>query len=156
MRAVLQRALAGRVVLQQSEEVIGKIDRGLVVLLGISAEDTKEDVEWLAKKLTTIRLWEDENKKPWMHSINDLKYEVLVVSNFTLLGYLKGNRPDYHLAMPPAKAEETYNEFLTCLKKHIHDENAVACGQFGAMMSVETTNDGPVTLILDSKNKGGR
>mmetsp|Transcript_4057 Transcript_4057/g.5274 ORF Transcript_4057/g.5274 Transcript_4057/m.5274 type:complete len:156 (+) Transcript_4057:69-536(+) len=155
MRGIIQRVLSGSVTLQPQGDVVAKIDRGLVVLVGLSTEDKEEDAQWLAKKLTNIRLWPEDGKQ-WMHSINNLNYQILLVSNFTLMGYMKGNRPDYHLAMEPKKAEELYNRFVDLVKESIHDKDAVSSGVFGADMEVKASNDGPVTIILDSKNRGGR
>lgn len=95
MRIVLQRVLNGSVTV--SEKMISKIDRGVLCLVGITEDDTKEDAEYLARKLLNIRIWDDEEGKRWSKSVKDMKYEVLLVSQFTLFSKLKGNKPDFHL-----------------------------------------------------------
>ncbi|MFJ7753223.1 D-aminoacyl-tRNA deacylase [Peribacillus muralis] len=146
MRVVLQRAKAAKVVV--ADEIIGQIDSGLVLLVGITHGDTIEDAAYLADKIVHLRIFEDENEK-MNHSLLDVGGSVLSVSQFTLYGDCrKGRRPNFMDAARPEVANELYEAFNEELrKKGVHTET----GQFGAMMDVQLTNDGPVTLILESK-----
>ncbi|MGE7877248.1 D-aminoacyl-tRNA deacylase [Peribacillus muralis] len=146
MRVVLQRAKAAKVVV--ADEIIGQIDSGLVLLVGITHGDTIEDTAYLADKIVHLRIFEDENEK-MNHSLLDVGGSILSVSQFTLYGDCrKGRRPNFMDAARPQVANELYEAFNEELrKKGVHTET----GQFGAMMDVQLTNDGPVTLILESK-----
>ncbi|AOH55895.1 D-tyrosyl-tRNA(Tyr) deacylase [Peribacillus muralis] len=146
MRVVLQRAKAAKVVV--ADEIIGQIDSGLVLLVGITHGDTIEDAAYLADKIVHLRIFEDENEK-MNHSLLDVGGSILSVSQFTLYGDCrKGRRPNFMDAARPEVANELYEAFNEELrKKGVHTET----GQFGAMMDVRLTNDGPVTLILESK-----
>ncbi|MGE6375529.1 D-aminoacyl-tRNA deacylase [Peribacillus muralis] len=146
MRVVLQRAKAAKVVV--ADEIIGQIDSGLVLLVGITHGDTIEDTAYLADKIVHLRIFEDENEK-MNHSLLDVGGSILSVSQFTLYGDCrKGRRPNFMDAARPEVANELYEAFNEELrKKGVHTET----GQFGAMMDVQLTNDGPVTLILESK-----
>lgn len=146
MRVVLQRSKAAKVVV--ADQIIGQIDSGLVLLVGITHGDTIDDTAYLADKIVNLRIFEDENEK-MNHSLLDVGGSILSVSQFTLYGDCrKGRRPNFMDAARPEEANELYEAFNEELrKKGVHTET----GQFGAMMDVQLTNDGPVTLILESK-----
>ena len=148
MRLVLQRVKKASVFVDN--KVVGEIGLGLLVLLGVEQNDDKEDVLWLVKKLLGIRVLSDENGKMNL-SLKQVNGSVLVVSQFTLhASTKKGNRPSYMNAAEPKKANEFYEEFILQIK---NEGVQVQTGAFGANMQVELINDGPVTLVLDSKNK---
>jgi len=145
MRAVVQRSKAASVTV--AEEVVGTIEKGLVVFLGVQAGDDSKTISWMADKIINLRIFEDENGKMNL-SLKDISGEMLIVSQFTLYGDCrKGRRPSYSQAAPPALAEEVYEKF-------VHEVAGcgvkTATGQFQAMMDVQLINDGPVTLLLDS------
>ncbi|MFJ5747672.1 D-aminoacyl-tRNA deacylase [Peribacillus frigoritolerans] len=146
MRVVLQRSKAAKVVV--ADQIIGQIDSGLVLLVGVTLGDTIDDAAYLAEKIVNLRIFEDENEK-MNHSLLDVGGSILSVSQFTLYGDCrKGRRPNFMDAARPEEANELYEAFNEELrKKGVHTET----GQFGAMMDVQLTNDGPVTLILESK-----
>eukprot|EP00298_Acanthocystis_sp_HF-20_P001999 c12474_g1_i2.p1 GENE.c12474_g1_i2~~c12474_g1_i2.p1 ORF type:complete len:182 (+),score=81.01 c12474_g1_i2:40-546(+) len=150
MRCIIQRVLSGRVLV--AGEIISSIKNGLVVFVGIHQDDTQEDVDYMVRKLLNLRVFESSDGKMWQKSITDLNYELLLVSNFTLYATLKGNKPDYHLAMKTDPSKELYQSFVqkACSQ---YKKEFVKDGQFGAHMQVEITNDGPVTLQLDSPEK---
>ena len=146
MRAVIQRVKQSSV--KVNEATVGEIGRGLLVLLGVAGSDTADDSAYLAKKITHLRIFEDENGK-MNRSLLDAGGEMLVVSQFTLLGDCrKGRRPSFINAAEPDKATELYEHFT---KKVRELGIAVQTGQFRAMMEVALINDGPVTLIIESK-----
>ncbi len=146
MRAVIQRVNYSKV--EVEGKVLGEIGEGLLILLGISSGDKKEDADYLADKIATLRIFRDENDKLNL-SLLDIKGSVLVVSQFTLYGDCrKGRRPSFTSAASPQKAEELYKYFIEKLKTL---EIPVEEGEFGAMMKVHLINDGPVTFILDSE-----
>ncbi|CDO01770.1 D-tyrosyl-tRNA(Tyr) deacylase [Oceanobacillus picturae] len=146
MKAVIQRAKDARVLV--GGEVVGSIDNGLVVLLGITHEDTIEDAKYLVQKIIHLRIFEDENEKMNL-SLQDTDGSLLSISQFTLYGDTrKGRRPNFMQAARPDDALELYNQFNELVKEqNIHVET----GKFGEMMDVQLTNSGPVTLIIDSK-----
>ena len=148
MRAVIQRANHASVTV--SNEVIGKVDEGLVVLLGVTHDDSMQDVEYLVQKIANLRIFEDEEGKMNL-SIKDINGSVLSISQFTLYADTrKGRRPSFVKAAKPDYANELYEKFNQLLK----DEGLhVETGQFGAMMDVRFTNVGPVTIIIDSNDK---
>jgi len=148
MYAVIQRVKQSSV--HVDSELIGEIGQGILVLLGVAQNDSKKDVDYLVEKIINLRIFEDENGKMNL-SLQDIGGEILVVSQFTLLGDCrKGRRPSFVNAAKPKKADELYQYFVEFLKfKNIKTET----GQFGAMMDVSLVNDGPVTFILKSKNK---
>jgi D-tyrosyl-tRNA(Tyr) deacylase len=147
MRAVVQRVASARV--EIAGTLAGAIDRGLVVLLGIARGDTAEDGAWLAAKIVRLRLFDDEDGRMNL-SVLDRHGGVLAVSQFTLLGDVrKGTRPSWNDAAPPAEAEPLYELFLRQLAAELGQPPAA--GRFGAMMQVHLVNDGPVTLILDTR-----
>ena len=131
-------------------EVISKIGKGMMILLGIEDADTEEDVEWLCNKLSKLRIFSDENDAMNL-DINQIEGSFLVVSQFTLHAMTKkGNRPSYIHAAPPAVAIPLYEYFVAQLQQTLG--RPVPTGQFGADMQVNLTNDGPVTIVMDSKN----
>lgn len=144
MRAVLQRVSRARVTVQG--EVTGDIAAGWLVLLGIAPADSAKDVIWLAEKVANLRAFADEAGKMNL-SVQDVRGQVLVVSQFTLYGdCLKGRRPGFTEAAPPAIAAPLYESFVLALKAL---GVPVATGRFGADMQVELVNDGPVTFVID-------
>lgn len=146
MRAVVQRVSKAKVVVNNS--VVGEIDKGLLVLLGVGQEDKEEDLLYLKDKILGLRIFEDENEKMNL-SLLDIEGELLVVSQFTLYGDVrKGRRPNFMNASSPDMAEKMYLSFVEeCRKENIKVET----GEFGEHMDVELVNDGPVTIMLDSK-----
>ncbi|XP_037667317.1 D-aminoacyl-tRNA deacylase 1 isoform X1 [Choloepus didactylus] len=151
MKAVVQRVTRASVTV--GGEQISAIGRGICVLLGISLEDTQKELEHMVRKILNLRVFEDENGKHWSKSVMDKQYEVLCISQFTLQCVLKGNKPDFHLAMPTDQAEGFYNGFLEQLRKMYRPE-LVKDGKFGAYMQVHIQNDGPVTIELESPAAG--
>ena len=148
MKAVIQRVIKGSVNIK--DKVTGAIEKGIVVLLGISENDTEEDVKYLADKISNLRIFEDFEGKMNL-SCFDIKGEVLVISQFTLLANCrKGRRPSFIEAAKPEKAIPLYDKFIILLKETGLE---VKTGEFGASMLVEIYNDGPVTIILDSREK---
>jgi D-tyrosyl-tRNA(Tyr) deacylase len=146
MRAVLQRVTRARVLVDN--EVVGEIGRGLLILLGVARADSVEDARWLADKLASLRIFADAEGK-MNRDVTEVGGGVLVVSQFTLYGDCrKGRRPSFVDAAPPDHAIPLYEAFVNAVKAL---GIPTATGRFGAMMQVELTNDGPVTLILDSK-----
>ncbi|XP_041063185.1 D-aminoacyl-tRNA deacylase 1 isoform X1 [Carcharodon carcharias] len=147
MKAIIQRVAKASVTV--GEEQISSIGRGICVLLGISVEDTQKDMEYMVRKILNLRLFEDENGKHWCKSVMDKQYEILLVSQFTLQCVLKGNKPDFHLAMGAEQSETFYNGLLQHIRKAYKPE-LVKDGKFGAYMQVHIQNDGPVTIELES------
>ncbi|HSP87753.1 MAG TPA: D-aminoacyl-tRNA deacylase [Ignavibacteriaceae bacterium] len=149
MRAVVQRVTEGSVTIpEQNYEV--KIRKGFVVLLGIKNGDAEKDSIFLADKCSSLRIFEDENEKMNL-SLKDIDGEMLVVSQFTLYGDAqKGNRPSFIEAAKPDEAIPLYEKFISKVKDNIGDSK-VKTGIFGAMMNVKIFNDGPVTIIIESK-----
>ena len=149
MRAVIQRVSEASVVVE--DEKVANIQQGLLVLLGIEIEDTKEDANWLANKISTLRIFSDSEGK-MNNSILDVYGDVIVVSQFTLHAKTKkGNRPSYIKSARPEQAIPLYDQFKNELSIVIGKQ--VQSGEFGADMKVSLVNDGPVTIIIDSKNK---
>lgn len=149
MRVLLQRAAAGSVTI--SGECVGKIGKGLVLLIGVTHTDTPEDVDYLVKKCANLRIFEDENGK-MNRSLLDINGEVLAVSQFTLYGdCVKGRRPGFDAAAEPVMAEKLYDLFVKKMKQE--GVRKVDTGRFGADMMVSIENDGPVTFMLESKAK---
>ena len=145
MKAVVQRTARAGVSIDG--ETVGRIDRGLLVLLGIEPDDGEADIEYMVKKCSGLRIFEDENGKMNL-SVQDVGGSILLVSRFTLLGDArKGNRPSFTGAAVPEKAIPIYERVISELAKRL----PVQTGVFGADMQVELVNDGPVTILLDSK-----
>ena len=148
MRAVVQRVSKASVTIAQQE--VGKIDQGLVILLGIHEKDTQDDVDYLVKKIAQMRIFEDEQGK-MNRSVEDVEGQILSVSQFTLFADTKkGNRPSFISAARPETAIPLYEAFNEGIRNRVI---TVATGQFGADMAVSLINDGPVTIIIDSQNK---
>jgi D-tyrosyl-tRNA(Tyr) deacylase len=146
MRAVVQRVRHARVLV--GEEVVGEIGSGLLVLLGVTHQDTAQNARWLAEKIASLRIFEDADGKMNLGLI-EIQGAVLVVSQFTLYGDCrKGRRPSFIDAAPPEVAIPQYEAFILALRA---EGIATATGRFGAMMQVELVNDGPVTLLVESK-----
>ncbi len=147
MRAVVQRVTHGSVTISGKE--YSRIGKGLLVLLGIGRDDTIQDVLYLVDKIVQLRIFEDEAGKMNL-SIKDISGELLVVSQFTLYGDCrKGRRPSFSMAAPPDEARTLYERFCKeCSERH---DLPVKTGVFQAYMEVESVNDGPVTMLLDSK-----
>lgn len=149
MRTVIQRVKNASV--EVNGQTIGKIDHGFLVLVGISHEDSEEDGNWLASKISQLRVFSDEEGK-MNKSIRDVDGNVLVISQFTLHAkYKKGTRPSFIHAAKPEQAIPLYESFKKMLSFHIGKQ--VESGEFGADMQVSLVNDGPVTLVLDTHNK---
>ena len=149
MRAVIQRVSEASVIIEN--EIISRIEIGLVILLGIEIDDNTEDVKWLANKTSQLRIFSDIEGK-MNNSITDVNGAVIVVSQFTLLAKTKkGNRPSYIKASRPEQAIPLYELFKEELSQLIGKK--VQSGVFGANMQVSLINDGPVTIIIDTKNK---
>ncbi len=149
MRVVLQRVKEASVTVNGG--VISKIGFGFLILLGIEAEDTQEDTSWLAGKIARLRVFGDENDAMNL-SIDDVDGDVIVVSQFTLhASTKKGNRPSFIKAARPEIAIPLYKAFVLQLEEELGKK--IQTGEFGAMMDVALINDGPVTILIDSKNK---
>jgi D-tyrosyl-tRNA(Tyr) deacylase len=151
MRAILQRVSEASV--RVDGELIGQCGRGLMILLGVEKGDTQEDAQLLAAKILKLRIFEDENGK-MNRSVQDVDGEALVISQFTLLAnYRHGNRPDYLDSAPPAEANALYEDFRDRMAQGLRQ---VGCGRFGADMKVALVNDGPVTIVMDSRVLRGK
>jgi len=149
MRVVIQRVRKASVLINATEKRV--ISQGLVVLLGIEMSDTEEDVMWMVNKTLNLRIFGDENDV-MNRSLLDIEGELLVVSQFTLMASTKkGNRPSYIRAATHEHAIPLYESFLAVARERM--EQAVVSGTFGAAMQIDLLNDGPVTIVIDSKNK---
>jgi D-tyrosyl-tRNA(Tyr) deacylase len=149
VRAVVQRVTEARV--RIDDRVAGEIGRGLVVLLGIARDDAPEDASYIAAKLRDIRIFEGDAGRHMDRSVADVGGSVLVISQFTLLGDVrKGRRPSFDAAAPPEEARALYESVVRELRAA---QLPVATGEFQAMMRVELVNDGPVTVLIDSKRQ---
>ena len=149
MRTVIQRVRHAIVTVNSS--VISSIGQGLLLLLGIEAADTEDDIQWLCRKVLGLRIFDDE-EGVMNRSIMDIDGEVLVVSQFTLMAsYKKGNRPSWIRAAGHEHAVPMYERFVTVLSETLG--KPVGTGVFGAEMQIELVNDGPVTIYMDTKNK---
>ena len=149
MRVVLQRVSDAQV--SVSNKVISRIGAGFLVLLGIEERDTLDDATWLVGKISKMRVFDDSEGKMNL-SLKDISGEALVVSQFTLhASTKKGNRPSFIKAAQPAHAKPLYESFCDSLSTEI--DKPVGRGEFGAMMEVSLTNDGPVTILIDSRNR---
>ncbi len=149
MRAFIQRVKEASVSVDSN--IISQIDQGLLVLLGVTHQDTKEDMDYLCRKIVNMRLFDD--KEDVMNlSVKDIEGDILLISQFTLLANTrKGNRPSYIEAARPEQAEPMYEDFLQALEKELG--KPIGRGQFGAEMQVQLINDGPVSIWIDSKAK---
>ncbi|KAG0612480.1 hypothetical protein M758_6G031200 [Ceratodon purpureus] len=136
---------------QVDGKTVSEIGHGLLVLVGLLDSDTDVDSEFICRKILNMRLFQNEKTgKPWDQNVMQKNYEVLLVSQFTLYGVLKGNKPDFHVAMPPQLAKPFYESLVQRVRK-AYKPDAVKDGVFGAMMKVHLVNDGPVTMNLDSR-----
>jgi D-tyrosyl-tRNA(Tyr) deacylase len=150
MRALVQRVKRCSVSIDGT--VRSSIDQGMLILLGVKNGDTESDAEYLAERCSSLRIFEDPSGKMNL-SVKDVQGDAMVVSQFTLYGDTrKGNRPSYTDAAPPQIAEAFYDSFINHLKKHVGNSH-IASGVFRAMMDVELVNDGPVTVMVESKNR---
>jgi len=149
MRAVIQRVKKASVTINGTET--SAIGEGLMILLGIEEADSPEDIKWLAGKISRLRIFEDDNEV-MNRSVTDVSGEAMVVSQFTLhASTKKGNRPSYIKAAQPETAIPLYEDFVKELEQLM--QKKVATGEFGAMMDIALINSGPVTIIIDTKNK---
>jgi len=150
LKAVIQRCNNASV--EVDNKIVGKINKGFVVFLGVGKNDTDEDLNYLVKKISGLRIFEDENQKMNL-SISQIDGEMLVISNFTLYANTShGFRPDFLNSMMPQRAEEYVNKFIDNCKQTNCFKN-IQTGIFGADMKVLVENDGPVTIIIDTENK---
>lgn len=149
MRVVVQRV--SQAVVKVESKIIGEIGQGLMVLVGIENEDRVEDAKWLSKKICNLRIFDDENGV-MNKSLLDVDGDILAVSQFTLHAKTKkGNRPSYIHAAKPEISIPLYENFVSCLEQEL--KKNVETGKFGAEMKVSLINDGPVTIVIDTKNK---
>ncbi|MBM7541734.1 D-aminoacyl-tRNA deacylase [Amphibacillus cookii] len=148
MRAVIQRVTEAKV--RVAEQVIGQIGQGLVVLLGITHDDSKEDADYLVKKISHLRIFEDDQEKMNL-SLLDVKGQLLSISQFTLYSDTrKGRRPNFMEAAKPDQAEPLYDYFNQQMQQL---SVTVKTGKFGAMMDIDLINNGPVTIMIDSRDR---
>jgi D-tyrosyl-tRNA(Tyr) deacylase len=149
LKAVIQRVSSASVTIDNN--IVAQINQGLLVLIGIENSDNKEDINWLTSKIANLRIFADENEVMNL-SVKDIDGEIIVVSQFTLhAATKKGNRPSYLKAAKPDVSIPLYENFVSQMENEIGKK--VQTGQFGADMNVALTNDGPVTIIIDTKNK---
>ena len=149
MRAVIQRVTRANVTIEG--KVHGQIDNGVLVLIGIEDADTQDDIEWLSNKIINLRIFNDENAV-MNTSVKDIRGNILLISQFTLHGSTKkGNRPSYIRASKPEVAVPIYEKMIRQLSMDLGKQ--IQTGIFGADMKVELVNDGPVTIVIDTKSK---
>lgn len=149
MKVVIQRVISASVTIET--EIVANIQSGLLVLVGIEDDDSQEDINWLSQKIINLRIFGDENEVMNL-SVKDIQGEIIIVSQFTLhASTKKGNRPSYIKASKPEIAVPLYEKFVQ--KMELELGKKIQTGKFGADMKVALVNDGPVTLIIDSKNK---
>ena len=149
MKVIIQRVSEASVTIDQN--IVAQINKGLLILVGIESEDNSEDINWLVSKIVYLRIFGDE-KNVMNLSVKDVKGEIIVVSQFTLHALTKkGNRPSYIKAAKPEIAIPMYEKFIQLLELELGKR--IQTGQFGADMKVALVNDGPVTIIIDSKNR---
>lgn len=149
MRVVIQRVTEASV--QVNNEIVGAINNGLMILLGIEDADTNEDIEWLSNKIINLRIFNDENEV-MNKSLLDIQGDILLISQFTLhASTKKGNRPSYIKASKPDFAIPMYEKMIAQLEQLLNKK--IQTGVFGADMKVRLLNDGPVTIVIDSKNR---
>lgn len=153
MRAIVQRVLSAKVVVD--DQTIAQIGPGLLVLVGLLDADSEADAEFICRKVLNMRIFSNEQTgRAWDQSVMQRNYEILLVSQFTLYGVLKGNKPDFHVAMPPQLAKPFYDSLVERFCK-AYRKDAIKDGIFGAMMQVHLVNDGPVTMQVDSRKSNG-
>ncbi|KAG2492760.1 hypothetical protein HYH03_008925 [Edaphochlamys debaryana] len=153
MRAVVQRVTSASVTVEG--EVVSAIGPGLLCLIGLRETDTQKDLDFICKKILTLRAWpHPDNGKPWDLSVTAAGYEVLMVSQFTLYARFKKPKPDFSKAMGPQTAKDMYGQLVEAVRQQ-YEADRVKDGVFGAKMDVQLVNDGPVTYILDSTDPDG-
>jgi len=149
MRALIQRVKSGSV--EVDNQIISKINQGIVLLIGIEDSDDFDDIDWICKKVSQLRIFDDEGKV-MNKSLVDIDGEILIISQFTLHAMTKkGNRPSYIRAAKSDYAKKVYDQFLTLMENKLNKKPYA--GVFGADMLVKIENDGPVTIMIDSKNR---
>lgn len=149
MRALIQRVKSGSV--EVDNQIISKINQGIVLLIGIEDSDDFDDIDWICKKVSQLRIFDDQGKV-MNKSLVDIDGEILIISQFTLHAMTKkGNRPSYIRAAKSDYAKKVYNQFLTLMENKLNKKPYA--GVFGADMLVKIENDGPVTIMIDSKNR---
>lgn len=149
MRVVIQRVQKASVTINHSEKK--SIDKGLMILVGFEEEEQPEDIKWLSNKIVQLRVFDDEEGIMNL-SLQDISGEIMLISQFTLHAKVKkGNRPSYIKAARPETAIPLYEEFIKQLKSDL--KKKIVTGEFGAHMDIELINDGPVTIVIDTKNK---
>ncbi len=149
MRAFIQRVSHAEVKVEN--DTVGKIDRGVLVLLGITHDDQQPDIDWLVRKIVQLRVFNDEEGKMNL-SVQDIQGDILLISQFTLYANAKkGNRPSYNRSAPPSIAIPIYEQFIQKLRAVFNGK--VATGVFGGDMKVSLLNDGPVSILLDSQQQ---
>ncbi|XP_077289215.1 D-aminoacyl-tRNA deacylase [Arctopsyche grandis] len=150
MKAIIQRVTKASVTV--GDELVNSIGQGLCILIGICREDTKEDYKYIARKILGLKLFDANDGKRWGNNIVEKQLEILCISQFTLYGVLKKNKPDFHNAMSADQSQALYQEFLTELGTN-YNKDKIKDGVFGAYMQVHIQNDGPVTIELESPKK---
>jgi len=149
LKVVIQRVSSASVTIET--EIVANIQRGLLVLVGIEDDDSQEDINWLSQKIINLRIFGDANEVMNL-SVKDIQGEIIIVSQFTLQASTKkGNRPSYIKASKPETAIPLYEKFIQQMELELGKK--IQTGKFGTDMKVELVNDGPVTIIIDSKNK---
>ncbi|MFO7744667.1 MAG: D-aminoacyl-tRNA deacylase [Psychroflexus sp.] len=149
MRIILQRVKEASV--EIDNQIAGSINQGFLIYLGVEGEDQQKDIDWLVKKVSNLRIFSDEDEKMNLN-IKDVEGEILIVSQFTLYASTKkGNRPSFTKAAKPDLAKELYQSFIDSMNEAYHGN--IQTGRFGSNMQVSSINDGPLTFILDSKEK---
>ena len=149
MKTVIQRVSKASATV--NNKIIGTIQTGLLVFIGIGEEDGQDDIEWLSNKIVNLRIFDDENKVP-NNSLKDIAGEILLISQFTLHALTKkGNRPGYIKAAKPFIAKPIYEKMILQLENDLGKK--IAIGEFGADMKISLINDGPLTIIIDTKRK---
>lgn len=146
MRFVIQRIKEASVTVDN--EIVGKIGKGIMILVGLTHDDTNDYIDMVTDKFLNLRLWDDDKGVRWKESVKSQGLEILLVSQFTLYSFMKGNKPDFHQAMENEKAQVMFNAIVDALKKK-YDPNKIQTGKFGAYMNVSLINDGPVTINWD-------
>ncbi len=156
MRTIIQRVNRASVTVEN--QLISAIEKGVLCLVGIGTDDTKEDLEYTARKICNLRLWDHQDKK-WSASVKIKQYEILLVSQFTLYAKILGNKLDFHNALNPEAANAMFQDFAAMVKAEYQKElqqdmsEKIKLGMFGEYMQVDLQNDGPVTITIDSKQR---
>ncbi|XP_046972030.1 D-aminoacyl-tRNA deacylase-like [Vanessa cardui] len=147
MKAIIQRVTNAKVIL--NDEIPVSISNGICVLVGFHKEDTLKDLEYIVKKILSVRLFTDDNNKKWQNSVMDKQLEVLIISQYTIYNGWKGNTPDFHKTMDGEKSQEFYTKLID-LAREMYDPEKVKDGVFGIYRQLYLENDGPVTFQIDS------